>query len=1001
MGVLYEGIGESHQALAQWRQAITLAPDWVTPRLRVARLLRLNGQGRRALREAQDAAKLAPKDPQAITVLAETWLDAGPSDRAAWAAEEPLLNWLEKIQQSQLGEPWSLPMYVRLLARRGKRDRAIAILNRVLDATSVRYDATYWIELARLSRTESLGLESRCLKRCREAYPQSAELALTEALFELEDQGRGEATERFIRMAQSQTSDRVWRSAWVRFLEMVGEANAPEMWERLVLDFPDDGTLVRQALRSNLIWSDRSRVDRMIDRLRAISGDDGHAWQVHRARWWLESEDPELQHRADAMLRDLIAKAPEDIEPRLLLASHLERQGQIPDAVEQLKTVARYQPRDEPLALRLARMQLQIGQIEEARGVLSHLETSDHLSPLQRQELALLLERSGDRKRAAEMLHALDSQPLDKMPISLALAELLGRLGERDRAESVYTQLLKQPNASVLASYAEFQAQLGRLDAAVTTLKQLESMNLQPGRFELILAVFLGRYARVADPHEPHPADRLFASAAQRLPASEAVYAPWINLHLNRGDFNRAIEINAMARTAMPEAEQFKRIESAADLIRIAAKDARLKPLAMACLRGGSEGEAATAALRLLSSGSTRDLKDLSRLRRLADEHPQFSDLQLILVQLYSDLGHVEDAVSVASRAMRAMPTDPRPAERAAQVLRQHRRWAELLGIVAQWRDRMPEGAIEPDHFAAEAYLALRVPGKAVKTLEVHEAVMRKAPEVYEKTLRLLIRGLFVTDQMDRLLTLLEATAPQAAALRTLWMDLALEQTDTQMSIAWLKRVHPMIPEEAMMEHVAFAHHWYTLGRRSGDDVLRQRGLALLRERVTSEAAPAHAIAALASILYQEGDVVGAETAYRRAIQKDPRHALSLNNLAMILLEKGRDLDEAAGLGQRAVDSASQVPGFRDTLAQLLIEQKQYGKAIEQLEIAVRLDPDEMAWRIHLIEAQLLKGDINLARRHWSEARLMITEPQQLPPDQRKRWLALDERIRAGQPVAP
>jgi Flp pilus assembly protein TadD len=52
----------------------------------------------------------------------------------------------------------------------------------------------------------------------------------------------------------------------------------------------------------------------------------------------------------------------------------------------------------------------------------------------------------------------------------------------------------------------------------------------------------------------------------------------------------------------------------------------------------------------------------------------------------------------------------------------------------------------------------------------------------------------------------------------------------------------------------------------------------------------------------RQGRVADAELAYRKAISLNPRQAVALNNLAMILTVRKGDLDEALALAQRAVE---------------------------------------------------------------------------------------------------
>jgi len=67
------------------------------------------------------------------------------------------------------------------------------------------------------------------------------------------------------------------------------------------------------------------------------------------------------------------------------------------------------------------------------------------------------------------------------------------------------------------------------------------------------------------------------------------------------------------------------------------------------------------------------------------------------------------------------------------------------------------------------------------------------------------------------------------------------------------------------------------------------------------------------------GHPVEAEQAYRRALDSDPYHAATLNNLAWLLYERG-ELEEAEVLAQRAAsDDVADLDLVLDTLGRILL----------------------------------------------------------------------------------
>jgi Flp pilus assembly protein TadD len=70
-------------------------------------------------------------------------------------------------------------------------------------------------------------------------------------------------------------------------------------------------------------------------------------------------------------------------------------------------------------------------------------------------------------------------------------------------------------------------------------------------------------------------------------------------------------------------------------------------------------------------------------------------------------------------------------------------------------------------------------------------------------------------------------------------------------------------------------------------------------------------------VRYAEGDLDGAERAFRRATSSDPGSGAAWNNLAQVLLERGRP-EPALDAARRAVELGGPLePTYRTTLGQI------------------------------------------------------------------------------------
>ena len=100
LGIVYERRGEREQALAQFRQAIRLQPDYVAPHALMGSILLAMGKFPEAAHELELAVKLQPKDPLLHVQLAK-----------AYGREEDYPRVLEQLQVLQELAPLE-PEYV-------------------------------------------------------------------------------------------------------------------------------------------------------------------------------------------------------------------------------------------------------------------------------------------------------------------------------------------------------------------------------------------------------------------------------------------------------------------------------------------------------------------------------------------------------------------------------------------------------------------------------------------------------------------------------------------------------------------------------------------------------------------------------------------------------------------------------------------------------------------------------------------------------------------------
>lgn len=108
------------------------------------------------------------------------------------------------------------------------------------------------------------------------------------------------------------------------------------------------------------------------------------------------------------------------------------------------------------------------------------------------------------------------------------------------------------------------------------------------------------------------------------------------------------------------------------------------------------------------------------------------------------------------------------------------------------------------------------------------------------------------------------------------------------------------------------------------------------------------------------GDQAGAERWYRAVIDKNPGHALAMNNVAWLMLM--RKEPGALAMAQKAAQAAPQQPQVLDTLAQAQAADGQVAQAVQTVQVALGFAPKDPAIRLHYAKYLIAAGNKRQAK---------------------------------------
>lgn len=928
-GEALASIGLKEEARASWEDAANVpsAAGWVVPRMRIAESLLADDRPVEAAEMATAALFMAP-NRLAVNVL---WLQA----QAARLLKAPVggfppdevfkrLNIVEPEIPKDNTDPGFVamrqglvPVRVLLLARTGKPDEAKSLALAALDADPpLSEDAMR--RLAGISRSERLGFEDLAIQKAEAAHGRTANLEYTRAS-QLADQGRPEEGLTQLRGAvASKPNDSGLRLAEARYLERIGHPEALAAWRAAVDAFASDLFVQRSALESVAATEDRSLIERAIANYQKAQGTgqpvDDATVRLARSRVLIRGTPTKADRdRAIATLSALVSEQPNLVEPKLTLASALalnlpgrDIKPDYPRALTQLADALNLEPRAPAILIEIARIQQASGNFAAARDALNRV-ASDSTQDLRSRQIAaeMLLAQRDPMPVAVPALEDIAQRMGDRAPGSLlvVLGEAYHQLRQDDKAEVIFARLLDlaaDPESVYrTASFFQSRSDDARAKAA---LARIDSLKLRPGGKD----VLLGRLAE--DRGDTKEALARYNAATAAAPDDPAAWRQLAAFLLKQGDAQAALAAAEKGLAKAPGDPPLTVVREQAKVLAAGDTPSDLGPLISALQSGPMFAQSAEIIAAVRDAEAAGDLDNAAGLSRLADRFPNSIELQMVVAQRLVLFDPVR-ASTLANRAMNAAPSNPAPARLAAQIALGLGRWNDMLTASLAWRERDTTRGVEPDLAIAEAQLNLKQHERGLEALRPRLATIAKplddnALRILNLTARLLVASGRERDARALLTPHLADSSPMRVSV---WLPIAVRDLPSfDLCAAWLTQLRAAIPADATDEQITLSTAYTVLASRFKDqqDSMLAEAKGILA-RLTQPGSPPSPAAheALGVLLHRQNDLAGAEAAYRKAIDLDPKRATSLNNLADILDNKG-DLDQAADFAARAVDAS-------------------------------------------------------------------------------------------------
>jgi tetratricopeptide (TPR) repeat protein len=617
----------------------------------------------------------------------------------------------------------------------------------------------------------------------------------------------------------------------------------------------------------------------------------------------------------------VIESDPSNVEASSLLAALYADQGESERAIRIAKD-SLAQHTDRPASyLLLARLYAQAGREDDVVKVLSDLISSKPNDLQNRLHLVTYYQKQGQGEKAAEVLQQAITDLPDDVDAKLALVALYSKQGAMDQAEKLLEQYVNEAPTHTglkLELGKRYQAS-GRKDEANRTLSEV--IQLAGTSKDGLTARTLKAGALIKD-KALGEAGVLLDEVLQADPKFKEALLLKAGMALMGEDADKGI---ADLRTLLREDPSY-------------VKAHRLK--ARAHLK---KGEVQLA---------RESLEDAIKIR------PEEASANFELVQLLINIKEFEDAIEVLQKMRRFAPDDIKVLQAMALVQEKLKRWSKVESVAQEIVKKHPDNPLGY-YYQGISRLNLDM---ATSSIADFEKVLEIKPNSIEALVGL-AKAFFVMKQPENALKRIDQvikTSPEHFAALNLKGEVLLSQKQWDQAESAFNRARALSPKWPVPYR-----NLVNLNILKGN---KGEIIGLLREGFEKTGDPVLGID-LANNYSRTDRIKEAIGIYDGILDKQPKHLLASNNLAMLLLKGEPDqveLDKALQLVEGF--ELSDNPVLLDTLGWVHIKRGEIDKALSILQRAAKKGSGLPDIDYHLGLAYYQQGQIENAKHHISTA---------------------------------
>lgn len=968
--------GELELAVEQWREAIVSAPGWSEPHIQAAQYLIQIERYVEAWPLAERALLLAPNSiaaAQTVIQSASHSIDMFPID-----VQQKILALTDQVLEHRPNDPTALAARVRLISRLESPALAREEIRKRL-AQSPPPSARAIELLFVVDRELNLGMSEELAKAIQDVQGNTPAATMAQAV-SLMDEGKiNEALEFFRTTMLDADGQRnpEWLIRYATLMESAQADSAIVVWKRLAETAPDSPRSLETILKSSIALQDAAFYRDTILQLRELTGPNGLSWKIAQARYILEYDrQPEALGLAKTMMQNVIQAAPNDAEPRMLLAEVARQTGDITTAIEQLHQALTLTNNDPAVALEIVNLYQSTGQFNRAGSLLRDLTStvSPENGTLTIKAAAAYL-RQGMTTQAIALLERSSGFSAYGNPVGLFLAQLYERHQEQGKALATYEKLLASPSPQIVQNAADYFARQGDFERANQTMAILDELDVDPALVAIIRADFVRLHG---DPDEIKP---ILNQAIQESPQSFDLHLALLRYHLNANNPESFEVARQQALRAMPSESLWPSLRSMVEPW----GQANALPQMQLLMRAAIDHPEHIDVLSSTASTLAQQVSETATKRTLAEtvdhalRQAPSEELALAAVELWLEAGSTFRASELADTMSQQFGSIAlaKLATRSYAALNQ---WSRVLETAKIWDLREGGGNPEAQAWIVSAAGRLGQGDPAMETRVLRRLQAEIAnPNPNTSNIALMASALLSSGRTDAVGELFSDKVRQSPTWRVLWMDLiGSSMANMSMARRWIDRLEPSVDLTNVSESLMYALMLERLAKRFDQPELREKiQTAIETTRATHPDDP-RLMMALAGTLKARGLPRQAEQLYRQLMTDYPTYVPAINNLAMLLSERKSDLNEALALAQNAARQMPQSAGIQDTLGTVLSRADRDEQAIVAFDRAIELDPEQIQWHLHRAEVLIKIGNPERVREEIRALNSMADQQRSL-----------------------